>query len=301
MKSIYRILLALLLSLSLLFSLTACLTPEEDPPIYAESLADIPEFSGKAFVIINNNQPFFEEGEIVSTSYERYSPLDGLGRCGPATACVGKDLMPTEEREGSLTSVTPSGWVNAEYDIVSGCYLYNRAHLIGWQLTAETTNKENLITGTRFMNVSGMLPFEKLVADHIKEEGGHVMYRVTPIFEGNNLVASGVLMEARSVEDGGEGVTFCVYVYNNQPGIRINYATGESKKDDGVPFPEAPENPLPDGDFEYDYILNTATKKIHKPDCHHATGLDESKREYTKETVEELEAAGYSTCGTCFK
>lgn len=203
----------------------------ETPPSYV-SLDDIPEFDGKnAYVVINDNTPFFD-GESREGTYESYSDLDVLGRCGAAIACIGPDLMPAEgEKRDSISSVTPSGWQSIKYDIVDGGWLYNRAHLIGWQLTAENANKENLITGTRYFNVTGMLPFENMVADYIRETGERVLYRVTPVYDGDNLVASGVLMEALSIDDGGAGICFCVYVYNVQPGVRINYATGESSLD----------------------------------------------------------------------
>ncbi|MBQ8689535.1 MAG: DNA/RNA non-specific endonuclease [Clostridia bacterium] len=194
------------------------------------SLDEIPEFNGyDAYVPINGNVPFFTEDEIVSTSFEEYSELDSLGRCGVTVACIGIDIMPTEER-GDINSVYPSGWEQAKYDtdIVPGGYLYNRCHLIGWQLTGENANKKNLITGTKYINIEGMLPFENMVADYVKDYENHVMYRVTPIFDGSNLLASGVLMEAYSVEDDGAGIEFCVYCYNVQPGIFIDYATGES-------------------------------------------------------------------------
>ena len=164
---------------------------------------------------------------MTSESFEYYSDLDELGRCGTAYSSVGTDLMPTEKR-GSISKVKPSGWQVSKYDFVDGKYLYNRCHLIGYQLTAENANEKNLITGTRYLNVDGMLPFENLVADYVKETENHVLYRVTPVFEGNNLVASGVLMEAESVEDAGDGVEYCVYVYNVQPGVEIDYATGEN-------------------------------------------------------------------------
>ncbi len=192
------------------------------------SLADIPAFDGEtAYVAINDNKPEFEETELVTQSYERYAPLDSLGRCGVAMACIGKDIMPAEERD-SIAQVKPSGWQTVKYDIVDGKYLYNRCHLIGYQLTGENANKQNLITGTRFLNIEGMLPFENMIADYVKETGNHVIYRVTPIFEGKNLVASGVQMEAFSVEDEGEGICFNVYAYNAQPGISVDYATGKS-------------------------------------------------------------------------
>ena len=192
------------------------------------SLENIPAYSGDAYVAVNGNRPFFTETDYTVSSYETYSPLDALGRCGVAEACVGQDLMPTEPR-GSIGSVKPSGWQVAKYDFVDGKYLYNRCHLIGYQLTAENANKQNLITGTRYLNVTGMLPFENMVADYIHETGNHVLYRVTPMFDGTDLVAQGVLMEAWSVEDAGEGVCFNIYCYNVQPGVVIDYATGDNR------------------------------------------------------------------------
>lgn len=192
-------------------------------------LDEIPEFDeSNAYVVINNNEPNFDEADLTTKSFEKYSELDDLGRCGVAYANIGKEIMPTEERE-AIGQIKPTGWHTVRYDCVDGKYLYNRCHLIGYQLTAENANEKNLITGTRYMNVEGMLPFENQVADYIEETSNHVLYRITPIFKGNNLVASGVQMEAKSVEDNGEGVLFNVYVYNNQPGIEINYVTGESK------------------------------------------------------------------------
>ena len=197
-------------------------------PGRAISLENIPAYSGQPYVAINRNQPFFTQEDFTECSYETYAPLDGLGRCGPAEACVGEDLMPTEKR-GSISSVKPTGWVNGQYDFIDGKSLYNRCHLIGYQLTAENANKQNLITGTRYLNVTGMLPFENMVADYIHETGNHVLYRVTPMFDGTDLVAQGVLMEGWSVEDGGAGICFNVYCYNVQPGVVIDYATGENR------------------------------------------------------------------------
>jgi len=191
------------------------------------SLSDIPKYKGKVYVSINNNIPFFTESDLTSTSYEKYSKLDSLGRCGVAIANIGKDLMPTDER-GNIGSVKPTGWHTVKYKGIDGNYLYNRCHLIGFQLSGENANEKNLITGTRYMNVEGMLPFENMVADYVKETNNHVLYRVTPMFEGNNLLASGVLIEAKSVEDNGKGIQFNVYCYNVQPGIEINYKTGDS-------------------------------------------------------------------------
>ena len=194
---------------------------------HAVSVQDVPAFSGEPYVVIGENQPLFDEDDITAVSYEFYSELDYLDRCGYTMACIGKDLMPTEDRE-SISQVKPTGWKQKQYDFVDGKSLYNRCHLIGFQLTGENANERNLITGTRYMNTEGMLPFENMVADYIKETGNHVLYRVTPIFQGDELVARGVQMEAYSVEDSGEGICFHVYVYNNQPGVTIDYATGQS-------------------------------------------------------------------------
>lgn len=202
--------------------------------VYTVSSADlenIPEYSNSPYVILNDNKPEFTEEELETDPFESYSELDSLGRCGVAMANIGLELMPKadEERE-SISSVEPTGWINREYEIVDGGYLYNRCHLIGYQLTAENANEKNLITGTRYMNTEGMLPFENEIAEYIKETRNHVLYRVTPIFEDDNLVASGVQLEAQSIEDSGVGICFNVYCYNVQPGITIDYATGESKE-----------------------------------------------------------------------
>lgn len=193
----------------------------------AISLQEIPTYSGTPYVEIDNNVPGFTEADLTTESFETYAELDELGRCGVAYACVGQDIMPTEER-GNISRVKPTGWVQNQYDFVDGKSLYNRCHLIGHQLTGEDANWMNLITGTRYMNVDGMLPFENMIADYVKETNNHVLYRVTPIFEGNNLVASGVQMEAYSVEDHGAGVSYNVYCYNVQPGVVIDYATGDN-------------------------------------------------------------------------
>lgn len=193
------------------------------------SIQDIPEYQGKAYIVLNDNIPYFTDDDFTTKSFEHYSELDSLGRCGVAFANVSKKTMPTEKR-GSIGQVKPSGWQTKKYDSIDGQYLYNRCHLIGYQLTAENANEKNLITGTRYMNTTGMLPFENQVADYVKETGNHVLYRVTPVFEGDNLVASGVIMEASSVEDQGLDIEFNVFVYNIQPGITINYKNGESHK-----------------------------------------------------------------------
>lgn len=203
----------------------------------AVSSGSVATYSGAAYVATNNNQPgFTAEQKRITKSFENYSALDSFGRCGVALACLCRDTMPAEgEERDSISNIMPTGWVQTKYDFVSGKYLYNRCHLIGWQLSAENANKQNLITGTRSFNVDGMLPYENMVADYIKETGNHVMYRVTPVFEGNNLVASGVQIEAWSVEDVGEGICFNVYCYNAQAGVSINYATGESSADGSIP------------------------------------------------------------------
>lgn len=191
------------------------------------SLDSIPEYSGEPFVTVNDNTPYFSEDDLTVDSFEYYSDLDDLGRCGVAYACIGQDLMPTEKR-GDISSVKPTGWVQHKYDFIDGKVLMNRCHLIGFQLAGENANPKNLVTGTRYMNVTGMLPFENMVADYVKETNEHVLYRVTPIFDGDNLVCNGVLMEAESVEDEGESVLYNVFVYNVQPGVEIDYATGEN-------------------------------------------------------------------------
>ena len=199
--------------------------------VTAESVnpALISAYNGTAYAIVNNNQPNFSATELTTTGYEKYSNLDSLGRCGVALASCGRDTMPgANETRGNISSIRPSGWIQAKYNGISGGYLWNRCHLIGWQLSAENANRKNLITGTRYMNIEGMLTFENMVADYVRETNNHVAYRVTPIFEGNNLVCSGVQMEAYSVEDSGEGICFNVYCYNVQPGITINYASGSS-------------------------------------------------------------------------
>mgnify|MGYP000250918977 FL=1 len=190
----------------------------------------LPPYSGEPYISVCGGDPDFSEDEITSVSYEYYSELDALGRCGVCIASVGQDIMPTEKR-GSIGQVKPTGWHTVKYDFVDGKYLYNRCHLIGFQLTGENANKRNLITGTRYLNVEGMLPFENMVADYVKETGNHVMYRVTPIFVGDELLARGVHIEAESVEDGGDGIMFNVFCYNVQPGVVLDYATGEGTAD----------------------------------------------------------------------
>lgn len=198
------------------------------------SIDAIPAYDGKAYVAVNNNEPFFTDSDMTTTAFENYSDLDSLGRCGVAYANICRDIMPTEER-GKIGMIKPSGWHTVKYDVIKDRYLYNRCHLIGYQLAGENANPKNLITGTRYLNVEGMLPFENLVADYVNNTGNHVLYRVTPMFSGSNLVANGVLIEAKSVEDNGGGILFNVYCYNVQPGVGINYENGDSWLDGTVP------------------------------------------------------------------
>lgn len=288
--------------------------PTEITTASSFSLSDVPAYSGKAYTSVNGNVPYFTAAELTTTSFETYSDLDTLGRCGVTYACIGQDLMPTEER-GSIGMVKPTGWHTVRYDgLVDGNYLYNRCHLIGYQLTGENANTKNLITGTRYLNIEGMLPFENMVADYIQETSNHVLYRVTPIFEGNSLVANGVLMEGYSVEDKGAGVSYCVFAYNVQPGIEIDYATGESKLADGAQQEEqktATVTPTPSTEPEKqepvtgseasqaDYILNTNTKKFHYPTCSSVNDMKEKNKQEFFGTRDETIALGYSPCGRC--
>lgn len=288
--------------------------PTEITTASSFSLSDVPAYSGKAYTSVNGNVPYFSAAELTTQSFETYSDLDSLGRCGVTYACIGKDLMPTEER-GSIGMVKPTGWHTVRYDdLVDGKYLYNRCHLIGYQLTGENANTKNLITGTRYLNIEGMLPFENMVADYIQETNNHVLYRVTPIFEGNNLLANGVLMEGYSVEDKGAGVSYCVFAYNVQPGIEIDYATGESKLADGAqqeeqktatvtptpsPEPEKREPVTGSEASQADYILNTNTKKFHYPTCSSVNDMKEKNKQEFFGTRDETIALGYSPCGRC--
>lgn len=255
-----------------------------------------------AYIIVNNGVPFFTEEEKVAKSFEKYAELDSLGRCGVTYACVGKDLMPTEDRE-SISSVYPSGWKyngksnNKQYEFVDGKYIYNRCHLIGFQLTGENANDKNLITGTRFLNINGMLTFENMIADAVREDDLHVLYRVTPIYSGNNLVAEGVLMEGYSVEDEGETIEFCMFAFNVQPGVEINYTTGENwLADTSATTPTVPDN---ETDTKEHYILNTNSKKFHKEDCSSVEKISASNKSEKTCTRDELIEDGYSPCGIC--
>lgn len=275
-------------------------------------LSSVPAYEGSPYVEINGNVPYFPDSDLTTASYENYGPLDSLGRCTTAVACIGQDLMPTEKR-GDIGEVRPTGWHLVKYNGIDGNYLYNRCHLIGYQLTGENANKRNLITGTRYMNVEGMEPFESRTADYIKETGNHVLYRVTPEFNGDNLLADGVLMEAESVEDSGAGIQFCVFCYDVQPGITIDYATGDSSGPEftgsdqssqqtvtETPAPSPAEIQQEDGASSgTTYIINTNTGKFHYPDCPSVAKMkDANKEEYTG-SRDDLISQGYEPCKNC--
>lgn len=286
----------------------------------AFSLREIPAYSGTPYTEVNGNKPYFTEAELTTQSFETYSELDSLGRCGVAYANVGQDLMPTEPR-GEIGAVKPTGWHLVKYDNVDGKYLYNRCHLIAYMLAAENANPQNLITGTRYLNVQGMLPFETKVCDYVKNTGNHVLYRVTPIFDGDNLLADGVLMEAYSVEDAGEGISFCVFAYNVQPGIGIDYATGDNwaegsgtyqstvasvAEETPVPQPETdtavqitPESSAPQESQGITYVLNTNTKKFHYPTCSSVDDMKEKNKQIYTGSRDEVINMGYVPCKRC--
>lgn len=274
---------------------------------YKVSLNSIPAFSGKAYVVVNNNIPGLSANDRSGTYFEKYTPLDSLGRCGVAFACLGKETMPTEER-GAIGSVKPSGWHTVKYDIVDGKYLYNRCHLIGFQLSAENANTRNLITGTRYMNVQGMLPFENMVADYIKETNNHVLYRVTPVFKGNELVCRGVQLEAYSVEDNGDGICFNVFCYNSQPGITIDYATGESFLDE-VKTTSAPtttkktETTTKEQTTAVVIEDDEASEMVWIPQSgskYHSKSTCSKMKDPTRVTLSEAKAQGFTPCGRCY-
>lgn len=286
----------------------------------AFSLRGIPAYSGTPYTEVNGNQPYFTEEELTTQSFETYSELDSLGRCGVAYANVGQDLMPTEPR-GEIGAVKPTGWHLVKYDNVDGKYLYNRCHLIAYMLAAENANPQNLITGTRYLNVQGMLPFETKVCDYVKNTGNHVLYRVTPIFDGDNLLADGVLMEAYSVEDAGEGISFCVFAYNVQPGIGIDYATGDNwaegsgtyqstvasvAEETPAPQPETdtavqitPELSAPQETQQTTYVLNTNTMKFHYPTCSSVDDMKEKNKQIYTGSRDEVINMGYVPCKRC--
>ncbi len=304
-KKIHPIFISILIGVALLMGCSSVPSnpPEqntEDAAVNIPSTAhtissdNIPAYSGDPYVVIDDNEPHFTEKEFSTTSYEYYSELDALGRCGEAHACIGVDLMPTEKR-GKIGSVKPSGWHTVKYEGVDGNYLYNRCHLIAYQLSGENANDKNLITGTRYMNVEGMLPFENMVADYVKETKNHVMYRVTPVFAGDDLVASGVEMEAESVEDAGEGILFHVYCYNVQPGVNIDYATGDSAlSDDTVDENEEPETPDEEAPV---MVWKSATgEKYHS--INHCGNMNPDRA--TQLTEEQAINLGLGKCSRCW-
>lgn len=256
------------------------------------TLDDIPAYSGEPYVEINGNVPNFTDEDKARSTFEEYSPLDYLGRCGVTFMLASEETMPTEER-GDIGDVKPSGWHTVRYNgVVEGNYLYNRCHLLGFQLSGENANEQNLITGTRYMNTEGMLPFENHIADYIDATGNHVLYRVTPIYTGENLVADGVQMEACSIEDKGNGINFNVFCYNVQPGVVIDYATGESTLE------ETPEEESTTG-IEQHYILNTNSKKFHYPDCSSVDDMSAKNKQDYAGNREDLINQGYDPCGRC--
>lgn len=280
-----KILLPVILAVNLIFS--GCNLAKAD----SADLAAIPEYAGSAYTVLNDNIPDFPEEDFTEESFETYSDMDSLGRCGVAYANIGEDLMPTTKR-GSIGQVKPSGWHTVKYDSVDGKYLYNRCHLIGYQLTAENANEKNLITGTRYLNTEGMLPFENMVADYIKETGNHVLYRVTPLFDGNNLVATGVQMEAESVEDKGDGILYNVFCYNIQPGITIDYKSGDSSENEDMPVQTEAASVS-------EFVLNTSSKKFHKPSCSSISKIKQENKEVYKGSRDALISQGYDPCKKC--
>ena len=273
---------------------TLPITTEETTTVVSEN--SIPEYSGSPYIVLNNNKPEFTEAEITSKAFEKYSDLDSLGRCGKAFACLGIETMPTTER-GEIGMIKPSGWHLKKYDCVDGKYLYNRCHLIGFQLSGENANDKNLITGTRYLNIEGMLPFENMVDDYIEETNNHVMYRVTPIFEGDNLLCKGVKMEALSVEDNGKGISFNVFCYNAQPSIKIDYRTGESYL--LVVPTTSPPTTKSENNIETTYILNTNSKKFHNLSCSSVNKMAEKNKQSFTGSRDDLIKDGYSACGIC--
>ena len=316
--------------LALLLTFTGCAestaTPQdntytiEQPAAIPTESQEIPAYSGTPYTEVNGNKPYFTEEDLTTQSFETYSELDSLGRCGVAYANVGQDLMPTEPR-GEIGAVKPTGWHLVKYDNVDGKYLYNRCHLIAYMLAAENANPQNLITGTRYLNIQGMLPFETKVCDYVKNTGNHVLYRVTPVFDGDNLLADGVLMEAYSVEDAGEGICFCVFAYNVQPGIGIDYATGDNWAESSgtgqsttasvaveTPAPQlksdttvqtSPESSAPQEFRLTTYVLNTNTMKFHYPTCSSVDDMKEKNKQIYTGSREEVIHMGYAPCERC--
>ena len=266
--------------------LTPAPTASVSEPV--DLLSSVPDYFGEPYFVLNNNQPLFSEDDLTRGAFEEYGELDALGRCGVVFANVGVELLPTGDRE-NIREIRPSGWQSVRYAFIDGESLYNRCHLIGFQLTGEGANARNLITGTRYLNVNGMLPFENRVVAYVRSTGNHVLYRVTPHFAGDELVARGVRIEALSVEDGGKGIRFHVYIYNVQPGVIIDYSTGESRVD---------EDAFAGGEVR-EYVLNTNSHKFHLPSCDGAASIKPGNRQEFTGTRGELLMQGYKACGSC--
>lgn len=290
MRKMFQKCNAIVLFMALLVQPMAC---------QALTLDEVPPYSGEPYYVVNDNIPDFTEEDLTTESFEEYSELDELGRCGTAYACVGQDLMPTEKR-GDISSVKPTGWQFVQYDFINGKNCYNRCHLLGFQLTGENANKENLITGTRYLNADAMLPFENLVADYVKETDEHVLYRVTPLFDGDNLVADGVEMEAMSVEDEGDGVLFHVFCYNVQPGVVIDYSDGSTREGDPAAAAASMEKEGK-GNGEETFILNANTGKFHLPSCQYAGQIKEENRKEVSASRKGMEESGYEPCRKCLQ
>lgn len=273
------------------------------------NLADIPPFSDIPYYTLNNNVPFFDVSAYGTEPFEYYSPLDSLGRCSVCMACIGKELMPTEER-GNIGMVKPTGWHLDKYDFVDGKYLYNRCHIIGHQLTGENNNVQNMITGTRYLNIEGMLPFENIVANYVRNfGGGHVLYRVTPIFEGDNLICTGVVMEGYSVEDNGNSVCFNVFCYNAQPNVDIDYTNGDNWLSElpvtsvleTLPvYTEVATDTVADCSIsDYDYVANKNSHVFHAPSCDSVNDMADKNKYYFVGTRDEVIAEGFRPCQRC--
>lgn len=283
---LYKRIFALLLTALIALSICGCTSGNTYSASVQQALDAFDTWSDP-YMVIDGNVPAFTEKDKQADCFEYYSDMDAYNRCGYAFACVCANTLPTQER-GSIGQVKPTGWQTVKYDIVDGKYLYNRCHLIGYQLSGENANPYNLITGTRYFNTQGMLPFEDRVAEYVKTTGNRVLYRVTPVFVGNEMVARGVHMEAFSVEDNGQGICFSVFVYNRQPGIVIDYTTGESRLAEPV-----------DTNGQDTYVLNTNTMKFHLEDCIHVADIKDKNRQSYTGSRDELIAQGYSPCGGC--
>lgn len=284
MKRSLKIIITILLCTALL---CGCKAKKAD----VITLESVPDYSGSAYIEINGNVPEFTKADMTTEPYEYYSGLDRLGRCRTCYACIGTDIMPDGDR-GDISSVKPTGWQQYNFGFIDGSLLYNRCHLIAYMLTGENDNKNNLITGTRYMNIEGMLPFEEKTESYVRETGNHVLYRVTPIFRENELLARGVHMEGYSVEDKGKGISFNVYCYNVQPGVIIDYATGDARA----------EHPESTSEFDVSgatYIINIKSGKFHRPDCKGVQTMSDKNKLKTNKDRDTLISEGYSPCGEC--